>query len=43
LSLDDAVSGITKVIETEGGYIHLHIHEHTHAEVRKWKDKYGHH
>jgi len=43
LSLDDAVSGLTKAIETEGGHIHLHIHEHTHAEVRKWKDKYEHH
>ncbi|MEA3488664.1 MAG: ABC transporter ATP-binding protein [Euryarchaeota archaeon] len=41
LSLDDAVSGLTKVIETEGGHIHLHIHEHTHAEVKKWREKYG--
>jgi len=43
LSLDDAVSGLTKVIETEGGHIHLHIHEHTHDEVKKWREKYGYH
>jgi len=43
LSLDEAVSGLTKVIETEGGHIHLHIHEHTHDEVKKWRDKYGYH
>ncbi|KAF5431497.1 cobalt/nickel transport system ATP-binding protein [Candidatus Methanophagaceae archaeon] len=43
LSLDEAVSGLTKVIETEGGHIHLHIHEHTHDEVKKWREKYGYH
>jgi len=43
LSLDEAVSGLTKVIETGGGHIHLHIHEHTHDEVKKWREKYGYH
>jgi cobalt/nickel transport system ATP-binding protein len=43
LSLDEAVSGLTKMIETEGGHIHLHIHEHTHDEIGKWKGKYEHH
>jgi cobalt/nickel transport system ATP-binding protein len=43
LSLDEAVSGLTEVIETEGGHIHLHIHEHTHDGVSKWRSKYGHH
>jgi cobalt/nickel transport system ATP-binding protein len=43
LSLDEAASGLAKMIETEGGHIHLHIHEHTHEEVRKWRSKYEHH
>ncbi len=43
LSLDEAVSGLAKMIETEGGHIHLHIHEHTHDEIVKWKSKYEHH
>ena len=43
LSLDEAVSAITKVIETGGGHIHLHIHEHTHEGVKEWRNKYGHH
>jgi len=43
LSLDEAVSGLTKMIETEGGHIHLHIHEHTHDEIEKWRSKYEHH
>ena len=43
LSLDEAVSGLTKIIESEGGHVHLHVHEHTHEEVRNWRTKYGHH
>jgi len=43
LSLDEAVSGLTKMIETEGGHIHLHIHEHTHDEIGEWRSKYEHH
>lgn len=43
LSLDEAVSGLTRVIETAGGHIHLHIHEHTHDEVKKLRSKYEHH
>jgi len=43
LSLDEAVSGLAKMIETEGGHIHLHIHEHTHDEIGKWRSKYEHH
>jgi cobalt/nickel transport system ATP-binding protein len=43
LSLDEAISGLTTVIETEGGHIHLHIHEHTHEGVKEWRNKYGHH
>ncbi len=43
LSLDEAVSGLAMMIETEGGHIHLHIHEHTHDEIGKWRSKYEHH
>ena len=43
LSLDEAISGLTTVIETGGGHIHLHIHEHTHEGVKEWRNKYGHH
>ncbi|MFV9678065.1 MAG: energy-coupling factor ABC transporter ATP-binding protein [Methanosarcinales archaeon] len=43
LSLDEAVSGLAKIIETEGGHIHLHIHEHTHDEIGEWRSKYEHH
>lgn len=43
LSLDEAVTGLTRTIETEGGHIHLHIHEHTHEGVERWRRKYEHH
>jgi cobalt/nickel transport system ATP-binding protein len=43
LSLDEAVTGLTQMIETAGGHIHLHVHEHTHEELGKWKSKYEHH
>jgi len=43
LSLDEAVSGLAKMIETEGGHIHLHIHEHTHDKIGEWRSKYEHH
>jgi len=43
LSLDEAVSELTKTIETGGGHVHLHVHEHTHEEVRNWRSKYTHH
>ncbi len=43
LSLDEAVSELTKTIEEGGGPVHLHVHEHTHEEVRNWRSKYTHH
>jgi len=43
LSIDEAIAGLTKTIETGGGHIHLHIHEHTHDEIRKLRSKYDHH
>ncbi|MBN2013574.1 MAG: ATP-binding cassette domain-containing protein [Candidatus Altiarchaeota archaeon] len=43
LSMDEAVKYLTDSIETEGGHIHLHLHEHTHEDLRRLKEKYGHH
>lgn len=43
LSMDEAVKHLTEIMETGDGHVHLHLHEHTHSELKKLKDKYGHH
>lgn len=43
LSIDEAVSHLTKSIEKGGGHIHLHIHKHTHENIKKIRRKYEHH
>jgi len=43
LSIEEAISHLTRTIETEGGHIHLHIHEHTHKNLKKVRDRHGHH
>jgi len=43
LSIEEAVSHLTKSIQTKGGHIHLHIHEHTHKNLKRIRDRHGHH
>ncbi len=44
LSMEEAVSHLTRTIEDGGGNIHLHIHKHTHEEIDMLKGKkHAHH
>lgn len=43
LSLNEAVTELTKTIENSEGHVHLHIHEHTHSQVQKYMHNYNHH
>ncbi|MBU4265628.1 MAG: ATP-binding cassette domain-containing protein [Candidatus Altiarchaeales archaeon] len=42
LSIDEAISHLTRTIEKDGGHIHLHIHEHTHKEINRLKRRHEH-
>ncbi|MDY6932170.1 MAG: ATP-binding cassette domain-containing protein [Halobacteriota archaeon] len=43
LSIEEAISHLTRTIESAGGHIHLHIHEHTHKELDEAREKHNHH
>jgi cobalt/nickel transport system ATP-binding protein len=43
LSMDEAVTHLTKTLEIGSGHAHLHVHEHTHDEIKDLKKKHGHH
>ncbi len=43
LSLNEAVTELTKTIGNSEGHVHLHIHDHTHSQVQKYMHNYNHH
>ncbi|MCD4815835.1 MAG: energy-coupling factor ABC transporter ATP-binding protein, partial [Methanosarcinales archaeon] len=40
LSIEGAVTNLTKTMESGDGHVHLHIHEHTHSGISSARGKY---
>jgi|WetSurMetagenome_2_1015567.scaffolds.fasta_scaffold68641_3 cobalt/nickel transport system ATP-binding protein len=43
LSMGEAVTHLTKTMETGGGHMHMHVHEHTHEDIKDLRKKHERH